>query len=612
MARGEPSGAFDAFAHSALSGRPAFDLLNWKPESSASVSFAVPASGAPWQSRKGGIMTMTIRTRLSLSLTIFIVAFIASGLFSINRLSVTNAIAVDIATKAMERLKLIESVNVLTSDYRALEASYISTADDAGVAGLDQAVTTNRETIKSVEARYRSLVSSPDERNAYDVYVQEWDKYLAASDDLISFSKKGQSFKASYGYLGSQKLFDSIKGDLAKVEDLTNRQVAGMIDVAQNNYALSRHALILTSLVIAILVVAIGYSLDSKISRSIIRITKAMHLLAQGDKSVAIPGLARRDEIGAMAAALEVFKQAALENERLALAQRRGDRAKLERAERLEQLTAVFEAKVRGALKAFGDNSDRIVSTASGMGRRVGDSATRSMGATAASQRTVANVLELTNAAGTLSQSVAEVSQRVSQSSDITQRVVAQAERTNDTMTGLVVAADRIGEVVRLITGIAAQTNLLALNATIEAARAGTAGKGFAVVAQEVKALAAQTAKATDDISAQIGNIQQVTRDVVEAITDITRTIEQVGGLGAAVAGSIGQQDIATNNILSVVNQVSTDIDLFNERFSDAAHTGAVSYASAIRVIWAAQDLSKPTGLLTGEIESLLSELRTG
>jgi methyl-accepting chemotaxis protein len=246
------------------------------------------------------------------------------------------------------------------------------------------------------------------------------------------------------------------------------------------------------------------------------------------------------------------------------------------------------------------------------MGRRVGDSATRSMGATAASQRTVANVLELTNAAGTLSQSVAEVSQRVSQSSDITQRVVAQAERTNDTMTGLVVAADRIGEVVRLITGIAAQTNLLALNATIEAARAGTAGKGFAVVAQEVKALAAQTAKATDDISAQIGNIQQVTRDVVEAITDITRTIEQVGGLGAAVAGSIGQQDIATNNILSVVNQVSTDIDLFNERFSDAAHTGAVSYASAIRVIWAAQDLSKPTGLLTGEIESLLSELRTG
>jgi methyl-accepting chemotaxis protein len=221
-------------------------------------------------------------------------------------------------------------------------------------------------------------------------------------------------------------------------------------------------------------------------------------------------------------------------------------------------------------------------------------------------------VLELTNAAGTLSQSVAEVSQRVSQSSDITQRVVAQAERTNDTMTGLVVAADRIGEVVRLITGIAAQTNLLALNATIEAARAGTAGKGFAVVAQEVKALAAQTAKATDDISAQIGNIQQVTRDVVEAITDITRTIEQVGGLGAAVAGSIGQQDIATNNILSVVNQVSTDIDLFNERFSDAAHTGAVSYASAIRVIWAAQDLSKPTGLLTGEIESLLSELRTG
>jgi methyl-accepting chemotaxis protein len=557
-------------------------------------------------------MTMTIRTRLNFSLAVFIVAFIASGLFSINRLSVTNAIAVDVATTGMERLKLIESVNVLTSDYRALEASCISTADDAGIASLDKAIGTTRERIKDVEAKYQALISSQEEHDAYGQFVAKWDQYLATSNNLIHSAKTGQSFKASFTYVGSQKLFDAIKADLAAVEALTNRQVAGRIEAARSNYTLSRNALILTSLIIGILVAVIGYSLDRTISRSIVTITKAMHRLAEGDKTVTIPGLGRRDEIGAMAAALEVFKEAALENERRARAQRTEDQAKLERAGRLEQLTAVFEAKVRGALAVFGDNSDRIVSTASSMGRRVGDSATRSMGATAASQRTAANVLELTNAAGTLSQSVAEVSRRVAQSSDITHRVVIQAERTNSTMTGLVAAADRIGEVVRLITGIAAQTNLLALNATIEAARAGSAGKGFAVVAHEVKALAAQTARATSDISAQIGNIQQVTRDVVEAITVITRTIEQVGGLATAVSGSIEQQDLATNNILSVVNQVSTDVDLFNERFSDVAHTGAVSYASAIRVIWAAKDLSKPTAVLTGEIETLLSELRTG
>ena len=246
------------------------------------------------------------------------------------------------------------------------------------------------------------------------------------------------------------------------------------------------------------------------------------------------------------------------------------------------------------------------------MGRRVGDSATRSMGATAASRRTATNVSELTHAAATLSQSVADVRGRVSQSSKITHEIVLHAEKTNDAMGGLIAAADRIGEVIRLITGIAAQTNLLALNATIEAARAGPAGKGFAVVANEVKVLANQTAKATNDISAQIANVQRVTHDVVGAITLITETIEQIKEITGLVSGSIQQQDEATQNILSVIDQVSSDVDLFNEQFSDVAATGAASYASAIRVIWAAKDLSKPTSVLTGEIEALLSELRTG
>ncbi len=557
-------------------------------------------------------MTTTIRTRLIVSLTVFIVAFIASGLFSINRLSVTNSIAIDIATKGVEELSLIAKINVLTSDYRAVEASYVSTIDDAGIADLDKQVAANRTGVQAAESRYQDLISSQDQRDLYGAFVEKWRRYLEKSDELIAAAKKGQNFKASFTYAGAQGLFTAVKNDLDNTQAQTNRQVARMIEMAQQNYSLSQSALILTSLVIALLVAVIGYSLDHKISRSIVRITAAMHRLAAGDQAVTIPGVGRRDEIGAMAAALEVFKHAALDAERRAREQRAADQAKLARAERLDQLTATFEARVQAALEVFGVNSGRIVNTASSMGRRVGDSATRSMGATAASQRTAANVKALTNAAVTLTRSVADVSRRVAESSNITQQVVRQTGQTNDTMTGLMAAADRIGEVVRLITGIAAQTNLLALNATIEAARAGEAGKGFAVVAHEVKVLASQTAKATDEISAQIANIQQVTRETVDAMTVITRTIEHVKGLATVVGGSIDQQDQATRNILSVIDQVSLDVDVFNEQFSDVAFTGAASYASAIRVIWAAKDLSKPTAVLTGEIQTLLSELRTG
>jgi methyl-accepting chemotaxis protein len=557
-------------------------------------------------------MKTTIRLRLSLSLAIFIIAFVASGFFSINRLSSTNAIATDIATNGFERLRLIENINVLTSDYRAVEASYVSTIDDAGVSKLDKEINDKRDAIKTLEDRYISMLDGHYERKNYDLFLENWQKYIKNSDNLIAAVKKSQNFKASFTYIGSQKLFNTIKENISSVEFSTNQQVGEMIKVAQRNYNVSLWALVVTSGIIILLVVLIGYSLDQKVSRSIIRITKAMHRLAEGDKAVAIPEVGRQDEIGAMAAALEVFKHAALDNERRVEAQRADDRKKIARAELIEHLTAAFEVKVRSALGVFQVNSDQIVDTASRMGRRVGDSATRSMGATAASRRTATNVSELTHAAATLSQSVSDVRGRVSQSSKITHDIVLHAEKTNDAMGGLIAAADRIGEVIRLITGIAAQTNLLALNATIEAARAGAAGKGFAVVANEVKVLANQTARATNDISAQIANVQRVTHDVVGAITLITETIEQIKEITGLVSGSIQQQDEATQNILSVIDQVSNDVDLFNEQFSDVAATGAASYASAIRVIWAAKDLSKPTAVLTGEVEALLSELRTG
>ncbi len=349
------------------------------------------------------------------------------------------------------------------------------------------------------------------------------------------------------------------------------------------------------------------------VTRPIVRITDTMSALADGDKAVQVPALDRSDEVGRMAAAVQTFKENAIEMDRLA---QESDAMKRqvqeERRAAMLKIADEFESTLTETADYFRASAERIVLTAGRMGQKVGNTADRSLGATEASIRTATNVASLNDATLALSQSVSDVGRKVSESSNIARHAVDQALVTDQTVRGLAQAAERIGEVVQLISGIASQTNLLALNATIEAARAGDAGKGFAVVATEVKNLAGQTAKATEDISSQVANIQVTTQDAVAAIQDISQTIEKISALAKVVVESIGRQDGVTQEIIGVVRQVSTDAELFNTRFSEVAKASASSYGSAIRVIWAAKDLSKPTDSLVEDLGGLLQTLRHG
>jgi methyl-accepting chemotaxis protein len=278
-------------------------------------------------------------------------------------------------------------------------------------------------------------------------------------------------------------------------------------------------------------------------------ITRVTETVAGGEAGVAIPYVDRRDEIGALARSIGVFQLAMNRNEDLTRTVKNDAEAREQRQQRVSSEIAGFGGDIEARLGELGQISDQMLKASAALSSCADQASSRTEGASAASQEASANVRDIAAAAEELTASVREIERQVTQSSAIAEKAVGDAERTNHEIKALDEAARRIGDVVKLITAVAEQTNLLALNATIEAARAGEAGRGFAVVAQEVKALAGQTAKATEEITGQIAGMQQATERSVDAIASIQRTIREVGDITATIAAAVTEQGAATQEI---------------------------------------------------------------
>ena len=291
-----------------------------------------------------------------------------------------------------------------------------------------------------------------------------------------------------------------------------------------------------------------------RVTSPLLDLAKAMHELAQGNRDIQIGSLDRTDEVGTMAKSVEVFRSNASERERLEAETRR---AAVERVTRDLALAENFEATIKGVVEAVLASSATLHSSVSSMTITADATSRQTSTVAAASQQASGNVQAVAAAVEELSATGAEISRRVSDSILIAERAVTEANRTNGTVQGLADAAEKIGKVVVMINDIAGQTNLLALNATIEAARAGDAGRGFAVVASEVKSLASQTAKATEEIGAQISGMQQVTKEAATAIGSISGIIAEINEIAALMAQAIRQQDDATREIALNIQRTS-------------------------------------------------------
>jgi methyl-accepting chemotaxis protein len=361
----------------------------------------------------------------------------------------------------------------------------------------------------------------------------------------------------------------------------------------------------------AVLLAGFGaYLIRRAVVRPLAAITKVTESVAGGAADVAIPFCDRGDEVGALARSITVFQATMRRNDELNRSVREETENRARRHELMSGEIRRFAAEVEGTLAELGRFADAMLGAAAELSKAADSAAGRTASASSASSEAASNVNAIATATEELSSSVREIDGRVMKSTAIAQKAVAEAERTNAAVNELGTAAARIGDVIRLITAIAEQTNLLALNATIEAARAGEAGRGFAVVAGEVKALSAQTAKATEEIGGQIGNMQEATRRAIDAIGTIERTIREIGEISGSIAAAVTQQGAATEEISRSVDTAARRSSDTAEEVSHVAAAMTQTHGSAKAVKTVADDLGAIAGRIRSQIDQFFERLR--
>jgi methyl-accepting chemotaxis protein len=459
--------------------------------------------------------------------------------------------------------------------------------------------------------RYKGLISSAEERQGFDELAADYGAFVKISEEIFALARTNQDDKALEMSVGPAR--EVAQKYAAAIERLVQINEHGAAESKARIEGVSNEAFLIVGVLLAtvfVLAVGAGLALGNGIGKPVAAMTGAMHRLAEGDKTVEIPARGRKDEVGAMAEAVEVFKRNAIEAERLAAEQEASREAQMKRAAAIETLTTDFDRNVSGVLEMVSGACEEMNATAQTLSATAEQTTRQATAVAAATEQASTSVQTVASAAEELSASIGEIGRQVETSSNIAHTAAEEAQRANTIVQELAQSSARIGEVVDMITDIANQTNLLALNATIEAARAGDAGKGFAVVAGEVKNLANQTARATEEIGQQIGAVQESTKNVVAAIGGIVERIGELSQISATIASAVEEQTAAATEIARNVQQAAAGTQEVSSNIGGVSQAAGETGAASTQVLSASRSLSGESEQLKGLVVGFLEGVR--
>jgi methyl-accepting chemotaxis protein len=552
----------------------------------------------------------SIRAKITAVVAFLLIAMTAMGALNVRQMYVINASTVDIVTSWLPSVRVLGELRAATITYRAIVRSHLLATDEAGKQLQEDLLAKWITNTDKARKTYEPLITSAEERALYNEFSTSWAEYLAGVKEVLVLSRKNEDKEARV--LHAKASLAGVKGDETLQKDVLLNSKGADAAGSQAAEGFDNDIKIVLSSLLLTIIIGIGAAvfLVRGVSAGIKSIVAPMQALGNGDLTAQVPHQGEKTEIGAMAEALQVFKQALIAKKAADEAAARDADAKIERGRRVDNITRDFESLIGEIVATVSSASTQLEASAGTLTTTAERAQQLTTTVAAASEEASTNVRSVASATEEMASSINEIGRQVQDSARMAGEAVDQARKTNDRVSELSKAAARIGDVVELINTIAGQTNLLALNATIEAARAGEAGRGFAVVASEVKALAEQTAKATGEIGQQITGIQTATQDSVNAIKEIGGTIEKLCEISSTIASAVEEQGAATQEISRNVQQAAHGTQQVSSHITDVQRGASETGSASSQVLAAAQSLSGDSNRLKLEVGKFLNSVR--
>lgn len=554
---------------------------------------------------------LSIKTKIIIAFSFLLLAIGSIGMVAIYSTTQLSSSMHEVGGLFLPSVKVTAKIESTIGSIRRSRGQLLMATTQAQIDDTKKSVDKYVQQLADLQKEYEAMEFTGNEKELYEDFKAKWEENKKSAEQTFVLFNAGDKEEAIENFLvDGRKKFTAASAAMNLIVKLNEDEAQKAVVHADKVGDQAKIAIYIIIAIAFAIALAMGFLLVRAISRPITTISHVMGDLANEKWDTPVPFQDQKDEIGTMARSVNVFAKNGKEAVAMRAAAAEEQKVKEARAKQMEIYISEFEESVSSVTKGLSAASTEMQASAQTMTSIAERTSEQSGSVASAATQASSNVQTVASAGEELTASITEISKQMSRASDVASHAVSQAEETNSKMQTLSDAAGKISEVIQMINEIASQTNLLALNATIEAARAGEAGKGFAVVASEVKNLASETEKATEDISAQVNNMQEITREAVRAIREISETINQISSISIAVSGAVEEQGSATQEIARNVQEAARGTEEVTLNITSVTQAAQETGSAAEQVLDAAEELSQMTDDLTGQVEKFLGRVR--